>query len=170
MLNELEEKSNALVTIMRDQTENSRELQQQLMTSFSSFKERLNKIKLDIGHLLPGFSAPSAGLSVSASILLQLVTLRPTEPLVKRIKAHLEEKIELGQKITSLDKVNALLHSEKDRVNTVDEKVEELDPPKTEVCCKESISTGLAELSPPGPLGQWGHSQKPFSPKASGNL
>ena len=79
--------------------------------------------------------------------------MQPTEPPARQIREYLEKKLELGQIITSLDEVNALMHTEEEST------VEREDHSKT-----ESTSTGLAELSPPSPPGQWGNSRKRTSP------
>ena len=145
MLRKFEVKNNTLVTILSNlsqASENSTEkravddLRHQLMANFSTCREKLRKMRLDNRHLLPGFcsSEPAVVKAVSASVLLQLVNLRPADPLAKKIKVHLVEKMELQHDITSLDEVNAFVHSEDGRVNTVDEMEEQMDLPKMDNC------------------------------------
>ena len=62
------------------------------MAHFFSCKEKINEANLDNRDLLPGFTGP-AGQAITASVLLQLENLQPTEHVAEKIKAYLEEKM-----------------------------------------------------------------------------
>ena len=138
LLRECQTKMNKMVTIYSDNCT----VTDQLVSDFSTCKKKFDEVKLRSKHFLP---SSEIGLErspdIPTSLLLQMVSLQPGETPARRLREHLDKKLELGQVTTSLHEVNTFMHVE--GKSTV-----EGEDPKT-----ENSSTGLAEL-PPSPSPQ----------------
>ena len=107
----------------------------QLASNFSTCKKKFDEVKLRSKNFLP---SSEIGLErspdIPTSLLLQMVSLQPGETPARRLREHLDKKVDLGQVTTLLHEVNTFMHVEGN--STV-----EGEDPKT-----ENSSTGLAEL------------------------
>ena len=134
---------NKLVTIVPDNCT----VTDQLASDFYTCKKKFDEVKLRSKHFFPSSEVElERSPDIPTSLLLQMVSLQPCETPARRIREHLDKKLELGQVTTSLHEVNTFMHVE--GKSTV-----EGEDPKT-----ENSPTGLAELPPSGPPGQWGDS------------
>jgi len=102
----------------------------QLAFDFSTCRQKFSEVKTKSKQFLPGSNIPT-------SLLIQMLSLQPEASPSKRLREHLDRKMELGQTATSLHEVNTVMHAKE---STVD--------------LRENPLTGLAELTSSGPLGQ----------------
>ena len=83
---------NAIVAILSDTSltpDSCTELLDPLMSDFSTCKEIFDEIKSGSRHFLPGSEGLGEDLGISTSLLLQVLSLQPTEPPARKIREYL---------------------------------------------------------------------------------